>query len=218
MKYNFKYALATLLAYCFAMPAIANPPQTLSTKITWKDMRDTGVVKQNHDYSCGSSALATVLQNFYGIVTSEKDILDKITKGKTDEDFMASFFDLAKVSKQYGFVGKGITTNYDTLKKIKIPAIVYFQHRGNEHFSVVRAITEHSVYLADPSFGNRKLNRNQFEGMWHTMNNDEQQQGKVLLILPTTEQQKQQIHKSYVKAYDAQSLLKQSPLLFKDFL
>lgn len=132
-------------------------------------------------------------------------------------DVMASFSDLATVSQKYGFIAKGFTTNYDTLSKLKIPAIVYLNHKRSDHFSVVRAIDNDRVYLSDSSWGNRVLSKKQFEQMWHT-NNDPNLQGKVLLILPSNEQQKQSSDTDFVKIQDAQKLLRESPVLFRDFL
>lgn len=132
-------------------------------------------------------------------------------------DVMDSFSDLATVSQKYGFIARGFTTNYDTLSKLKIPAIVYLNHKRSDHFSVVRAIDHDRVYLSDSSWGNRVLSKKQFEQMWHT-NNDPNLQGKVLLILPSNEQQKQLSDTNFVKIQDAQKLLRESPVLFRDFL
>ena len=41
-------------------------------------MRDFRVVKQELDYSCGASSLATLLNGFYGFDLSEEDILNII--------------------------------------------------------------------------------------------------------------------------------------------
>ena len=152
----------------------------LSTPITWQAIQKKNVVKQNVDYSCGSASLATILTYFYDQPTTEAQVIKDLALNKQ----MASFQDLANVSQKYGFIGRGIATNYDSLKKIKIPAIVYLNHNRTDHFSVLRAIDDTHVYLADPSWGNRTLTRKQFEKIWNTRN-DAQYQGKVLLILPT---------------------------------
>lgn len=192
-------------------------PQILKTQnITiqsWKEKKDSNVIKQDLDYSCGASSLATILTYFYQKPTSERQILDDMALS----DVMASFSDLATVSQKYGFVAKGFTTNYDTLSKLKIPAIVYLNHKRSDHFSVVRAIDNDRIYLADSSWGNRVLSKKQFEQMWHT-NNDPNLQGKVLLILPSNEQQKQSSDTNFVKIQDTQKLLRESPVLFRDFL
>lgn len=199
-----------------ATPFILNS-QTIDTANlnvkSYKDKKDAGVVKQDLDYSCGASSLATILTYFYQKPTSESQILDDMALS----DVMASFSDLATVSQKYGFTAKGVTTNYDTLSKLKIPAIVYLNHKRSDHFSVVRTIDNDRIYLADSSWGNRILSKKQFEQMWHT-NNDPNLQGKVLLILPSNEQQKWLSNTDFIKIQDTQKLLKETPMLFRDFL
>lgn len=81
----------------------------------------------------------------------------------------------------------------------------------------MRAIDNDRVYLADSSWGNRVLSKKQFEQMWHT-NNDPNLQGRVLLILPSNEQQKQLFDADFTKIQDSQKLLRETPMLFRDFL
>lgn len=216
-----RFYLITLVLIVFCTPLHAIPfnlnPQTPHpndvTLQSWKEKKDIGVVKQDLDYSCGASSLATILTYFYQKPTSESQILDDMALS----DVMASFSDLAKVSQKYGFTAKGITTNYDTLSKLTIPAIVYLNHKRSDHFSVVRAIDNDKVYLADSSWGNRVLSRKQFEKMWHT-NNNPKLQGRVLLILPNDDQQKRSVNSYYTNIKDTQKLLRDSPSLFRDFL
>lgn len=185
---------------------------TLSTKTTWKEARDNKLTKQDVDYSCGASSLSTILTYFYQNPKTESEILNDMAL----DDVMASFLDLAKVSEKYGYTARGMTMNYETLTKIKIPAIVYVNHKRSDHFSVVRAIDEQNVYLADSSWGNRILTKKQFEKIWLTTNDN--MSGKVLLILPTTDDQKQLSDRDFTAILDTQSLLKQSPALFQRFL
>lgn len=134
-------------------------PIILSTHTTWKDNRDSKITKQDVDYSCGASSLSTILTYFYQTPKTEQQILDDMAL----DDVMASFLDLAKVSERYGYTARGMTMDYETLAKIKIPAIVYVNHKRSDHFSVVRAMDGQNVYLSDSSWGNRTLTRRQFE-------------------------------------------------------
>lgn len=131
-------------------------PKPLSTHATWKDSRDSKITKQDVDYSCGASSLSTILTYFYQHPKTEQQILDDMAL----DDVMASFADLASVSEKYGYTAYGMTMDYDTLAKIKIPAIVYVNHKRSDHFSVIRAIDKQNVYLSDSSWGNRTLTRN----------------------------------------------------------
>lgn len=210
------FLIFCIMQNCYATPFALNPQTSNTSDITlqsWKEKKDIGVIKQDLDYSCGASSLATILTYFYQKPTSESQILDDMALS----DVMASFSDLAKVSQKYGFTAKGITTNYDTLSKLTIPAIVYLNHKRSDHFSVVRAIDNDKVYLADSSWGNRVLSRKQFEKMWHT-NNNPKLQGRVLLILPNDGQQKRSVNSYYTNIKDTQKLLRDSPSLFRDFL
>ena len=215
MKYLISYGLliTTLFPMVSHSQITSRESNILSTPITWQAIQKKNVVKQNVDYSCGSASLATILTYFYNQPTTESQVIKDLALNKQ----MASFQDLANVSQKYGFIGRGIATNYDSLKKIKIPAIVYLNHNRTDHFSVLRAIDDTHVYLADPSWGNRTLTRNQFEKIWNTRN-DAQYQGKVLLILPTDNKQKQLASTTFTAIHDTQNLLKQVPVLLHPFL
>lgn len=200
-------ACASSLAY-----ADWQSPITLSTHSTWKENRDNKVTKQDVDYSCGASSLSTILTYFYQNPKTESEILADMDL----KDMMASFLDLAKVSEKYGYTARGMTMDYETLAKIKIPVIVYVNHKRSDHFSVVRAIDEQKVYLSDSSWGNRTLTRRQFEKLW--LGADDRALGKVLLILPTTATQKQRADSTFAAIFETQTLLKDSPSLFRRFL
>ncbi len=149
---------------------------------SWKNIRDNSIEKQDEDYSCGSASLATILHSFYGLNVYEKDILDEVEK--IADDGTASFSDLEKVVQTLGFKGIGLSLSFEKLKSIKIPAIVYLRYRGDDHFSVIRGISEDgTVWLGDPSWGNRKFTEHQFKKKWETRD-DEKLKGKLLLIIP----------------------------------
>lgn len=209
-----KYVCLFLMAISFQSVAASQYSLghlPLTTKTTWKQIRDNDISKQDIDYSCGASSLSTILTYFYKTPKTEQEILNDMNL----KEVMASFLDLAEVSKRYGFYGKGIFTDYNSLSKIKIPVIVYVNHKRSDHFSVVRAIDDKNVYLSDSSWGNRVLSKKQFEKIWLTHNNNTQ--GKALLILPTKEEQKQMANNDFVKIKQTQNLLLQVPHLFQRF-
>ena len=112
----------------------------------------------------------------------EKDVLEEIEK--IGNDGTASFSDLKKAVQVFGFKGIGLSVNFEILKSIKVPAIVYLRYRGDDHFSVIRGISKNdTVWLGDPSWGNRKFTKYQFNNMWETRD-DKKLKGKILLIIP----------------------------------
>ena len=146
---------------------------------SWKALRDAHVVKQDHDFSCGAASLATLLNAYYGLSLNEEQILKDMNKS----DMMANFEDMARVVNLYGFKSGGIALSYEQLTKLSVPVVVYLQHRGEDHFSVLSGITASQVKLADPSWGNRIYSKAQFMAMWETRD-DEKLKGKILLVLP----------------------------------
>lgn len=147
---------------------------------SWKALRDFRIVKQQLDYSCGAASLATILNEFYGMSVTEKDVLTRM--GATDR---SSFQQLADVAPSYGVRAGGLMLSFDDLRQLKIPAIAYVQYRGEDHFTVIRGIRRDGVvHVADPSWGNRQLTAHQFRRMWEAPDTDGTMRGRILLIIP----------------------------------
>nr|VFJ95188.1 MAG: hypothetical protein BECKLFY1418A_GA0070994_104716 [Candidatus Kentron sp. LFY] len=150
---------------------------------SWKTLRDARIVKQDLDYSCGAASLATILNEFYGQKVTEKELLDAMDKG----DLRASFQDMQRALPQFGFKAQGFAASYGQLAKLKIPVLVYLKHRKDDHFSVLHGIDGNTVWLADPSLGNRTYSKFQFLDMWETREGDQSSaalKGKFLAVLP----------------------------------
>ncbi|WP_225984565.1 C39 family peptidase [Noviherbaspirillum aerium] len=146
---------------------------------SWKTLRDKQVIKQDKDFSCGAASLATILKEFYDIPVTERDLLLALD----NEEMCSSFEDMQRVLPQFGFRAHGYAVTYEQLAKLKIPVIVYLKHRKDEHFSVLRGISEDTVWLADPSLGNRTYSKAQFLEIWETRGNSNLK-GKFLAVVP----------------------------------
>ena len=130
------------------------PVRVTVTPVSWKDYLDKDVVRQNFDYSCGASSLATILKYYHNIETNELDVLQSMDSGNA----MASFLDLAKAAEDYGLRAVGLSADFASLLQLRVPVIVYVKPDGWDHFVVVRGIDANGrVWLADPSYGNRLL-------------------------------------------------------------
>jgi predicted double-glycine peptidase len=149
---------------------------------SWKRLRDERIVKQDLDYSCGAASLATLLNAYYGLNVTEETLLKAMDKG----DGRASFADMARALPQFGFKAQGFAASWEQLTRLKMPVIVYVKFRKNDHFSVLRGISADTVWLADPSLGNRTFSREQFLAMWQTRGDstDTELAGKFLAVLP----------------------------------
>jgi predicted double-glycine peptidase len=168
--------------------AISLNTQTATIRVpvqSWKAMRDSRIVKQGLDYSCSAASLATLLNEFYGQSVTEEALLKAMDKG----DLRASFEDMQKTLPQFGFKAQGFAASYEQLMRLKAPVVVYLKHRKDDHFSVLRGIDENTVWLADPSLGNRTYSKAQFLDMWQTRGDKENAElaGKFLAVLPNKE-------------------------------
>lgn len=149
---------------------------------SWKARRDARIVKQDLDYSCGAASLATLLNSFYGQSVTE----DVLLKAMDKRNGRASFEDMAQVLPQFGFRAQGFAASWEQLMRLKMPVILYVKHRKDDHFTVLRGINSDTVWLADPSLGNRTYSRAQFLAMWLTREDrNDGLAGKFLAVLPT---------------------------------
>jgi predicted double-glycine peptidase len=179
--------LFTLLVLSIGFPISAWPSGeevTLKPLRNWKSLRDDRVVKQQLDYSCGAAALATILREHFGKNVSEQDVLIKI-----NQMYAASLADMQRILPEYGLKGVGLSLGFEQLQKLRAPAVVYLRHEGQDHFSVIRGISTDMVWLADPSWGNRKLSHHIFRGMFET-EADKPGQGRILVIAPASKSEK----------------------------
>lgn len=65
-----------------------------------------------------------------------------------------------------------------------LATLLYVKNRKQDHFTVLRGISGDTVWLADPSLGNRTFSREQFLSMWQTWDGDDGLAGKFLAVLP----------------------------------
>lgn len=182
MKYFYLICLVFLSKQSYAMAVDFSSHQKTITIKSWKALRDNGIVKQDLDYSCGAASVATILNNVFYQDTTEEQLLDLMDKG----NLRASFADMQRALKVLGFQSQGLSLSFETLTTLKIPVIVYVKHRNTDHFSVIRGINDDFIWLADPSVGNRILNKAQFLAMWQTQNHTDF--GKALVIIPNKAQ------------------------------
>jgi uncharacterized protein len=150
---------------------------------SWKTLRDDRIVKQDLDFSCGAASLATFLNEFYGQNITEEKLLEAMDKGEA----RSSFNDMQRALPQFGFKTQGFAASWEQLTKLRMPVILYVKYRRDDHFSVLRGIDDKTVWLADPSLGNRTYSKYQFLKMWYTRDKKQDNNelpGKFLAVLP----------------------------------
>ncbi|MEN7529927.1 MULTISPECIES: C39 family peptidase [unclassified Cupriavidus] len=148
---------------------------------SWTEIRDTGIVKQRFDYSCGAASLVTVLNKYFGIEANEADVI-----GRIGIKAAFSMTDLAGAATSMGFRAHGIGLDYDALTRLRRPVIVYLDYWDDGHFSVLRKADPTGVWLADPAWGNIRMPRARFEKFWLTRSKVSAP-GRILAFVPATE-------------------------------
>jgi len=141
------------------------------------ELRQSGVVIQRWDLSCGAAALATILKYQHGDSVSEREIAIGMM---SREEYLAnpdlvnyrqgfSLLDLKRYVDGRGYNGVGLgQLSIEDLSKYA-PIIVPLSLHGYRHFVVFRGMVGDRVLLADPAFGNRTMRVETFERSWLTL-------------------------------------------------
>ncbi|WP_162300106.1 C39 family peptidase [Kineobactrum sediminis] len=175
---------------------LGNPPAAAEEKgfRNWVALRDQGVVRQTLDFSCGIAALATYLTFYLQSPVSEQALLERLAERGDEwalaEDWRArgvSYAVLLKLAEDHGLRGLGLALAPEQLFALTVPAIVRLEVNGVPHFSLLRGVnTRGQVQLADPSWGNIRLDREAFLSLW-LADEDPRASGTVLLLAPFAE-------------------------------
>ncbi len=135
-----------------------------------KEMRQRQMVSQTRDFSCGAAALATLMHYYYGQPVSELDAILGMFKHGDQEDIKKrgfSLLDMKRYVNTLKYKADGFKVpKLEVLKTLKIPVITLIETNNFKHFVVIRRTDDRFVYIADPSWGNRKVTFEEFGKIW----------------------------------------------------
>jgi uncharacterized protein len=139
--------------------------------IPLKEFQDRNVSKQNYDYSCGSAALATLLNYYIGENLTERQVIQGLMeygdKYKISERRAFSLLDMKKFVNKLGYEGAGYKATFQDVVDLKKPCIIPIEFFGYRHFTVFRGCYNGHVFLADPFRGNTSYTITEFQKMWY---------------------------------------------------
>jgi len=138
--------------------------------VSLRDERFAGIVHQQTDYSCGAAAIATILDDAYGMKLNEHaTILGmlRVSDYQTVRHRGFSMLDMKHFVESIGMRGIGYKMDLDMLYKVKVPSIVLVSVEGYEHFVVLKKATPEYVFVADPMLGNRAIPTPDFLASWN---------------------------------------------------
>ncbi len=172
-------ALATRIVWhpSFAASAAAPTGDARRAVVSLLEQRQSLVVMQDWDYSCGAAALATLLNFQHGDPATEREIaLGLMARPEHVENPIIvnlrkgfSLADLKIYVDARGYRGRGLgQMSLDELVA-RAPAMVPIMVHGSSHFVVVRGRHGNRILFADPLFGNRTMTETQFLDAWEAL-------------------------------------------------
>jgi predicted double-glycine peptidase len=175
-------------ALCLAMLLAASPATAESLRTTpvvvhvgdtrivrpvvsFQELRQSVLVRQTWDSSCGAAALSTVLTHQFGLSISEYAVAAMILRESDPARVRArggfSLLDLKRFVELVGLRGMGYgEMSFADLARTAEPAIVPIHSRGLDHFVVFRGVEGNRVVLGDPAYGNLTMTTVAFEDVW----------------------------------------------------
>lgn len=168
-------AIAWLASALLALSASAvDAAEVPVTRNTWigvkslKELRFERTVRQEHDFSCGAAAVATLLTYHYGSPTPESQVFDFMLKSgdrQKIERVGFSLLDMKRFLVARGYAADGYRVELAKLQSARIPAIALITVQGYRHFVVLQGISDSEVLVSDPAAGARALPRAEFEAI-----------------------------------------------------
>jgi len=133
-----------------------------------KEWRWKTVVRQERDFSCGSAAVATLLNYHYGRPTEETEVFRTMFENGDKATIIKKGFSLLDMKgflKSIGYKSDGFRITLDQLMHTGVPGIMLINIKGYRHFVVVKGITPSHVLVGDPARGVKRYTREAFEAI-----------------------------------------------------
>lgn len=120
--------------------------------------RKVPFIEQMEDSECGIACIAMVL-GYYGTFVSLHEIRERygISRGGS------SLLQLINISSGYNLISKAFKADFEQLLNLPLPAIAHWEEK---HFIVIERIGKRSVTIVDPSFGRKKISREEAQGLY----------------------------------------------------
>ncbi len=134
-----------------------------------REGRFRNIVRQETDYSCGASSLATILRYGYHLDADENTVIEGML-GIADAELVAqrgfSLLDIKRYVESIGMRGRGYRISEDRLRSLRVPGLVLMDVRGFRHFVVLKQVVGEYAEIADPILGNRSVPIAEFLESW----------------------------------------------------
>ena len=137
--------------------------------VSYREIPFKTVVRQQHDFSCGSAALATLLTYHFDRPTTEKDafvaMYEMGDKEKINREGF-SLFEMKQYLESLGYRADGFRVGLDKVERVGMPVIALIDWQSYKHFVVIKGLRNGRILLGDPARGTRAMPRSRFEELW----------------------------------------------------
>lgn len=137
---------------------------------TFRDIPFRSVVRQEYDFSCGSAALATLLNYHYDQPITEADVFKAMYAVGDKEQIRKvgfSLLDMKRYLETRGMVANGFRASLDQLENARAPAIAVVVIGQYRHFVVIKGVRNGNVLIGDPAQGLKTYTEAEFAKMWN---------------------------------------------------
>ena len=135
------------------------------------ELQFSGITEQSYDFSCGSAALATLLNSYLGEDLTERQVIQGLmeygSKEKITERRAFSLLDMKRFVQKLGYDGTGYRAEINDLIELESPCLLPIEFLGYRHFTILRGFHGNHIFLADPFRGNTSYTISAFEEMWY---------------------------------------------------
>ena len=126
-------------------------------------------LEQGYDDSCGFQALAALLSLYWGVATTEGELVEECFSWEgRGGGYEASFADMLRLLSSRGFLAAAFEMSYEDLvgaAALYAPILGHFSS-PSRHFTLILFADAEGVVLADPAAGTYYLERRDFLSRW----------------------------------------------------
>lgn len=130
------------------------------------------IVRQEHDFSCGSASLATLLNYGLGENLDEVRVIRGLMKHGDKEQIKKlrafSLLDMKRLCEVLGYEAAGYRAEIEDIKNPEYwPCLLPIKLFEYRHFVVLKGVHDGHVFLSDPFRGNISYSMAQFKDAWY---------------------------------------------------
>ncbi|WP_305425536.1 peptidase domain-containing ABC transporter [Photobacterium leiognathi] len=144
--------------------------------ISYSEKQKVPLIMQSEVSECGLACLA-MISSFYGYKINLSPLRKKITIDSNG----INLNQLMSIANELNFSSRALQCTLNEIEQLNLPCIL---HWNMDHFVVLTRVTKNTIFINDPAFGKRKINRKELSDSFT---------GIAVEMTPTTSFKKQDV-------------------------